>query len=178
MKGKVITLDERKARQYRPMVYRLLLFLLREHADAEEVTQETFLVAISKSPKMGTVTNYGAWLRSIARNLARNYARKRGNSPLLLGDGLLALAERHFVETGSDRDDRWNARRQALTSCIHKLSPRDHGLLLRRYESGERVKQIAEELAVEPNSLSKRLERIRGSLRKCINAALKGKPGD
>ena len=171
-------MDEREIRQYRSAVYRLLLFLLRDAEDAEEVAQETFLIAISRNPNADNVTNRGAWLRSIARNLARNHMRKRGNSPRLLGDDLLELAERHFVETGSDRDDVWDARRQALASCIHKLSPSDHSLVRRRYELGQRVKQIAEELGMEPNSLSKRLERIRGNLRKCISAASKGEPGD
>ena len=160
------------------MVYRFLLFLLRDPEQAEEVAQETFLVAISKGSDADNVTNCGAWLRSIARNLARNYMRKRGNSPRLLGDDFLELAERHFVETGSDRDDVWDARRQALASCIHGLSPSDRSLLRRRYELGARVKHIAEHLGMEANSLSKRLERIRGSLRKCINAALKGEPGE
>ena len=162
--------------QYRAMLCRFLLFLLRDRDDAEEIAQETFRVALSKGIDPQKGTNYGAWLRSIARNLARNHLRRK--SRWLLHGDILDLAESHFVQAGSDQDGLWEARRQALASCMQKLSESDHGLLRRRYEQGEKVKHMANDLGIEPNSLSKRLERIRESLRRCIDAALKEQPGD
>ena len=167
-------MDEIPLGQYRPMVYRFLLFLLRDREDAEEIAQETFRVAISKGHDAEKGTNYGAWLRSIARNLARNHVRKRSRRPLLLHGDVLAAAERRFVETGADQEDLWEARRQALAGCMQQLLDQDADLLRRRYELGEQVKQMARDLGMAPNSLSKKLERIREALRKCVHAALKG----
>lgn len=70
------------------MVYRFLLFLLREPEGADEIAQETFQVAITKGADPEKGTNYGAWLRSIARNLARNHMRKRRGVRPLLDDGI------------------------------------------------------------------------------------------
>jgi RNA polymerase sigma-70 factor (ECF subfamily) len=75
-------------------------------------------------------------------------------------------------------DDAWEARRHALASCVEKLPEEDRNLLLRRYQRGEKVKNLAAELGVEPNTLSKRLERVRAALGKCIEDALKEEPRD
>ena len=160
--------------QHWPMLYRFLLFLMRNRQDAEDLAQETFRVALTKGTDPQKGTNYGAWLRSIARNLARNHSRRRR---LLLSDDFLELAERRFVEAGSDRDDIWQARRQALTMCLGDLPGPERELVRRRYESGEKVQNMAQQLGLEPNTLSKRLERIRQRLAQCIERALKGGAG-
>lgn len=167
-------MDEIDLGQYRGMVYRFLLFLLRDPGASDDLSQETFSVALSRGPEPEKGSDYGAWLRSIARNLARNYVRKVRNSPLLVGESMLDLAERRFVEAGADRDGAWDARRRALGACMERLSEDNQGLLRDRYELARKVKQIAAGLGVEPNSVSKRLERIRESLRKCIEETLRG----
>lgn len=171
-------MEQDKLGQYRDMVYRFLLFLLRDLETAEDVTQETFQIAVSKGTNAEKGTNYGAWLRSIARNLARNRVRQHRSRQFLLHGDVLGLAESHFTATSSDQDDIWEARRQALAACMQKLSDDQRHLLRRRYELGENVQDVAGELCIAPNSLSKRLERIRETLRNCIDAALKGEPGE
>ena len=160
------------------MLYRFLLFLLRDREDAQDVTQDTFRVALSKGPDPAKGSDHGAWLRSIARNLARNHARKRHRRGLLLSDDFLEAAERHFVATGSDQDEVWETRRAALAACLEKLSDESRDLVRRRYERGERVQATAARLGVAPNTLSKRLERIRRGLRRCIDDALRGESRD
>ena len=157
------------------MVCRFLLFLLRDAEAADEITQETFRVALSKGADPAKGTNFGAWLRSIARNLVQNHLRKQRRRPLLLHQGVAELAERHFVGTGSDQDEVWEARKVALEACMRALSEDDRSLVGLRYASGRKVKEIAKEMAMEPNTLSKRLERIRTELRDCIDASLGGK---
>ena len=159
---------------YREGVYRLLLFLTRDSEAAEELTQETCTVALSKGPDPEKGANYGAWLRSIARNLLRNYQRKRRAKWLVFSDDLLESAEHRFVQAGADRDDQWESRRNALLSCIQKLPEAGRDLLLRRYQLGRSVTQIASDIGIEPGSLSKKLMTIRRILRDCINAALRG----
>jgi RNA polymerase sigma-70 factor (ECF subfamily) len=157
--------------QHWPMIYRFLLFLIRNREDAEDLAQETFRVALSKGTDPQKGMNYGAWLRSIARNLARNHSRRRR---WFLPDDFLDLAERRFVESGSDRDDIWTARRQALASCLERLANAERDLVRRRYESGEKVQDMARQLGLGPNTVSKRLERIRQQLAQCIERKAKG----
>jgi len=160
--------------QHEGMVYRFALFLTQDPQAAEEVTQETFRIALTKGTDPAKGTNYGAWLRTIAKNVLRNYRRSQRSNWLIFNSEIVELAEARFVASGSDRDDAWEARRRALRTCIEKLPAPDQELLLRRYETGEKVKTIAARLGKEPNSLSKRLERIREALRHCIDSTLEG----
>jgi RNA polymerase sigma-70 factor (ECF subfamily) len=159
---------------YRGGVCRFLLFLTQSKEIADEMTQETFRVALAKGTDPGKGANYGAWLRSIAKNLVRNYQRKQHAQWLFFSSELVDLAEQGFLQAGGVRDDYWEALRSALLSCIQKLSDASRSLLLRRYKLRQTVKEIALGLGIEPNSLSKRLERIRQSLRDCIRSVLKG----
>jgi RNA polymerase sigma-70 factor (ECF subfamily) len=160
------------------MLCRFLLFLLHHPDDAEELTQETFRIALAKGPDPRKGTDYGAWLRSIARNLARNHIRKQRRRHLVLDDDIVQQAEARFVETGADQDALWQARREALGACIEKLSGDERALLRRRYEQGHGVGHMARELGIQPNTLSKRLERIRKKLAACIDHALQGQAVD
>ena len=156
-------------RQHWAMLYRFLLYLLGDRHDAQDLTQETFRVALAKGPDPAKGSNIGAWLRSIARNLARNHARKRHGRALLLSDDFLEAAERRFVGL---------ARRAALAGCLEKLSDENRDLVRRRYERGARVQATAARLGIAPNTLSKRLERVRQGLRRCIADALRGESRD
>jgi len=71
-------------------------------------------------------------------------------------------------------DDAWAARRRALEDCVEKLSPEERGLLRRRYALREPVQEMARRGRLAPNTLSKRLQRIRDRLYTCIEDALKG----
>jgi RNA polymerase sigma-70 factor (ECF subfamily) len=156
-------------------VYRFILLLTQDREIAEEITQETFKVAVSKGPDPEKGTHYGAWLRAIAKNLLRNYRRKQLARWVIANTELVDLAEDRLSQTGADRDDVWDARKSALLSCIQRLSEENRRLLLRRYQLGQTVNYIALDIGLEPNTSSKRLERIRLALRDCIVLALKGR---
>jgi len=159
---------------YREGLYRLLLFLTQNTEAADELTQETFKVALSKGTNPDKGEDYGAWLRSIARNLVLKYREKRARRWLVFSSEVLELAEDRFVQAGAERDDQWESRRKALLSCIQKLPEAGRTLLLRRYQLGESVKQMASDIGIEPGSLSRKFICIRRILRDCINAVLRG----
>ena len=167
-------MDHPKLEHHWPMLYRFLLFLLHDREDARDVAQETYRIALAKGPDPQKGSDHGAWLRSIARNLARNHIRKRRRQGTLLPPDFLELAEARFLATGAHHDDLWHARQQALGACLEKLPEPDRQLIRRRYELGHKVQRIAQSLRIEPNTLSKRLSRIRTSLRRCIESTLKG----
>lgn len=94
--------------------------------------------------------------------------------PLLLKDDFLELAEKRFLDSASDEDTVWEKRLAALQRCLGKLSNADRDLVRRRYAAREKVKEIAQRMAINPNAMSKKLERIRALLRNCIDAVIKG----
>ena len=163
---------------YREGVYRLVLFLTQNAEAAHELTQETYAVALSKGVDPQKGEDYGAWLRSIARNLVLKYREKQGRKWLVFSSEIMELAKHRFVRAGAERDEQWESLRNALLSCIQKLPETGRTLLLRRYELGERVKQMASDIGIEPRSLTKRFMSIRRSLRDCINSVMARRRSD
>src|SRR3954469_436604 len=58
-------------------LYRTARRLTRDHADAEDLVQETFLKAFRAADRFEPGTNLRAWLFTILHNTARNRARDR-----------------------------------------------------------------------------------------------------
>ncbi|WP_034630628.1 RNA polymerase sigma factor SigX [Desulfotruncus alcoholivorax] len=59
--------------QYYPFVCRQLTYLLGNRAEAEDITQETFIKLYHSPPP--DYQNIGGWLARVATNLAYNYMR-------------------------------------------------------------------------------------------------------
>ena len=157
-----------------PMVRRFLTFLTQDPAAAEEIAQETFRIAIEKVADRAAVGDCGAWLRGVAKNVARNHMRKKRGRWVIFDSGLVEMAEQRFVALAADQDTFWESRRRVLNSCMRMLPEEDRRLILRRYERRQMVHEIAAEIGVKPDTLSKRLERLRDALRKCVEEHLKG----
>lgn len=91
-------------------VYRFALSLTRDHGRAEDVTSETFRRALAK---LSTYDDRGhpfsAWLFTIARNVARDGARKDRRQTALLdhdvpqdewpGDGMIRIEDARLVRS-------------------------------------------------------------------------------
>ena len=163
---------EEIAQQWR-MTHRFALFLTHDAELAEELAQEAFRVALASERVPPNEAERGAWLRGVVRNLARNAMRKRRRQWVFFNSDAADAAERHFLASGGGRDAAWDERREALSGCMEKLPAPDRELVHTRYQDGVAVQDMAAARGVEPNTLSKRLERIREALRECIERALR-----
>ena len=68
---------EMLVREYEAGVFRLALSILGDPAEANEVTQETFLSALRALPSYEEKKSFKAWLYTIAVNHSRSHLRKR-----------------------------------------------------------------------------------------------------
>jgi len=71
------TVMEAMVVEYRTPVYRLALSILRDPADAQDVTQDTFIQAAAGLHTYQVGTNFKAWLLRIAINNCHMIQRKR-----------------------------------------------------------------------------------------------------
>ena len=168
-------MDQQGAAGQREELFHFLLFLTQNRELADEVTQETFKQVLAEGLSPEHIRDYGEQLRVIAKNILRNHRRRWSRQGLVFNSDMVEMAEGYFVQAGANQDDAWEARKKALLSCIGRLSETNRGLLNRRYEEGQDVKDIAGAVGMEPNTLSKRLERIRIALRDCVRILLGGK---
>ena len=68
-------------RQHARLVYRIVYGVLRNHHEAEDATQETFMRVLRYGKKLGKVEDHKSWLARIAWRIAvdrsRQHSRKR-----------------------------------------------------------------------------------------------------
>lgn len=154
--------------QYWAPVYRLLVRLVGDPAEAEDLTLETFLRLYQRPPAAGEGFNLGGWLHRVATNLGlhsiRSYKR-RENYELSAGkDALERSTLDHPAEILAGKEDNRLAR-----LALSQMKEQQARLLILRY-SGMAYKEIAAELGVSPTSIGPLLVRAERDFEKrCRN---------
>jgi len=154
-------------------IYRYILTLVGNHADAEELFQQTNLTLWKTWDRYDAEREFVPWACGIAHNHVRNFVRKKENQQVLLSHELLQqLGERRM-----EHDEVLERRKEALATCMEKLTDQQKQLVERCYSGEESIKTTAEELGKTPNALYKTLRRIRAVLHDCISKVTgAGKP--
>lgn len=171
----LVSQEERKTRftslfnTHKKGVFTYLLALTGDFAAAEDALQEASIVMWQKFPDFQEGTNFAAWARKIACNMAlrgRKEASKR--LPVFSSQFLDAIAE------ASMAGEEHRARRgRALAGCMRKLSQSDRELLAHRYgDDGLTAKNVAATLDRPVNTVYKALRRIRTGLQECVRRTL------
>ncbi|MCM8816484.1 MAG: RNA polymerase sigma factor [Candidatus Omnitrophica bacterium] len=75
---------EEFVRRYERMVYGIAYRFLNNHQDAEDVTQETFLIAFRKLKELKKSGSLNAWVYKIALNATREVMRKKQRKKKLM----------------------------------------------------------------------------------------------
>lgn len=152
-------------------VFRTVRGLLRSAAEAEDVTQDAMLIALTSldrySPRSGT--RFAAWLTTIAVNTARRRFRRR--RPELTATGELPDLPAADADFGDDLDSA--RQRAALTQAVAQLEPREREIVSLRYGAELNAAEIAAQLRMEPANVRKILERTRARLGERIEALMR-----
>jgi RNA polymerase sigma-70 factor (ECF subfamily) len=160
-------------REHHRMVTAYLHSLLGNWADAAEMTQETFKTAYARIDSFDTTRPVGPWLRGIARNLALNFHRKHARRPEFLQDtGVMEAVYALFDEPRGD--EAWEARLQAMDTCIERLPEQQRSAVRLHYGEDESAKSIAVRLSVTEKTIFQTLWRARLNLKLCIETLLRG----
>ncbi len=155
-------------------VYGFAMSLTRQHALADDVTQETFISAFRSISKMRG-GNFRAWLLRIARNKAydhfRRQSRRRESSVDEDDTPFLAMLtddnpSPHAVAVNSELRD-------ALEHCVGGLSDEHREVIVLIDVQGQSYDDVSSVCDVNIGTVKSRLNRARRRVRDC----LKGFPG-
>ena len=165
------TARQRLYRQHVNRVFRTVRALLRSDAEAEDVTQDAMLIALTSldrySPRAGT--RFAAWLTTIAVNTARRRFRRR--RPELTATGELPEIAAAEADLGDDVD--LARHRAALLLALAELEPREREIVSLRYGSDLNATEIAAQTGIGAANVRKILERARSRLAERIEALMK-----
>lgn len=153
-------------RAHQDGLFRFLLGMLRNHHDAEEVTQETFLSAYKHLGRFEGRSSFGTWLRRIAHNLAIDRQRRKR----LGKQHVDQVVENDVVDVSGDPSEQVLAgeSRTLVWKCIETLATEHRQILLMREIHGMDYSEIAGELGLPIGTVRSRLHRARCELRQSL----------
>lgn len=145
-----------------------ILTLVPNYCEAEEILQETHIRLWEERDRYTPGSDFAAWAHRVAYFQVLTWRKKRGRQRLVFSDELIKdLSAR--VEGASKHS---GERHEALLQCLSELSDRSRQLLANVYGEGHRVKDIAQQTGRTAESLYKVVQRLRVTLRNCIEQRL------
>jgi RNA polymerase sigma-70 factor (ECF subfamily) len=160
---------------YRAKMLAVALSVIRNHADAEEVAQDTFIRAHRGLVNFRGDSSLATWLHRIAFNLARNrywyfFRRHRHATQSLdhvFGDeGTRTLAD--LLADSVPDPAREAANREFfrhVTACMNKLSAHQREILTQRNFQDNSYEEISKKLSISLGTVKSRIARARANLR-------------
>jgi RNA polymerase sigma-70 factor, ECF subfamily len=160
--------------RYQNRIYRYLLRLVREPADADDLFQQTWLRVTEKIRSFDTSRNFDAWLFTVARNLAFDHLRRlrpssldqpvRDDSP---GDTMVSrLAS---ADPGPFDQMLAGERARLLAGALENLPVSYREVLSLRFEEEMKLEEIAAVLAAPLSTVKSRLRRSLEQLRETLD---------
>lgn len=137
----------------------------------DDLSQDAFVWAWKKIEDFQPGTDFGAWVREIARNLVRNELRKESRRQRLIGEHtatLLAAQDADAAESTAP-DEQVVA---ALRGCVNLLPERSRALVQQRYFEDQNPGTIASRAGKSSNEIRQQLFRIRKLLMDCMEKKL------
>ena len=135
-------------------VYRYTYAVLGNHADAEDVTQTTFVNALRALERGETPQNASAWLIAIAQNVVRQRWRQAASRP----------AEVELVHDVPDTPAEEDIEVDELVRALQRIPPAQREALVMRELEGRSYNEIAGLLGLTTSALETLLFRARRSL--------------
>lgn len=159
-------------RRYQRAAYLVALGVTREHADAEDVAQEAFLVALERLEECRDPTRFAGWLTTIVKNRARNLLRREQ-----LREGEPVPFQVPSGTPGPDRETERAMLRGALAQAVGQLSPLQREVVLLHDLEGWKHREIAERLGMPSGTVRSHLHFARRRLREILGEAIDPRTG-
>lgn len=164
---------EAAVRAHARLVYRVAYLVLRNHHDAEDAVQDTFLRVLRNRKSLSGVRDQRAWLARIAWRVALDRTRRATGVPLDQAAG--AVAGLCAAGAGAEEIASTKEMTTLLNQMISSL-PRDLREAVTLSTVGEMTSaEIAAVLDIPEGSVRTRLFRARRLLREKLSSVLEGR---
>ena len=149
----------------------LLAFIRSIQSDqsaAEDVWQETMLVAWRRIDDYDTTRPFGPWLRGIAQKIVLAKFSKPNRMTITDPESLEYLSHR-FESVQQLNGDTLDEKLDSLRDCIEGLSEHERQCIEMRYSQDLKPSQLCEQLGIALETVKKRLVRAKQRLIDCMD---------
>jgi RNA polymerase sigma-70 factor (ECF subfamily) len=167
--------------RYQSKMFAVAFSHLKNHADAEEIAQDTFIRAYRGLAQFRGDSSLSTWLHRITVNLASNrywhFFRRRRHLTQSLDEPLGETNSATLADVVST--DAPGPAREAMISefsllvatCVERLAPDSREILSLRNNLNNSYEEIATSLGIKVGTVKSRIARSRGRLRELIAQA-------
>ena len=135
----------------------------------DDVIQEASVIMWQKLSQLDDEEGFLPWGKVIVRFHCYRCLEQRKRKGAAFSDGLIAI----LADEAEGIDEAEHSkRRQALESCLGKLSHSQRELVFAPYLHHGRITELAEHGGTSANALYKKLGRLRDRLRNCVKERL------
>jgi RNA polymerase sigma-70 factor (ECF subfamily) len=166
------TLFEILVREHGEMLNVFLRCSVQSPQLADELFQETIVVAWRNMEKFDTERSFGRWLRGIARKLILAEYRKRSQGVLLLDERALDRVDDRCDQLHRRPGDTLQEKLAGLRECIAILPDKFRRAVELRYMEDVRGARLAARLETTAENAKKLLQRGRQRLLNCLQNKL------
>ncbi len=154
-------------------LYSYALILSHNHADAEDLVQETYVRAMQAMGRLRADSNIKSWLFTILRNIWLNQIRKRRTSPQMVEVDAEDGFANEIVEPSKDSHEIYVSQieREQVRRAIQKLPVEFREIILLREYEELSYQEIASVLDCPAGTVMSRLGRARSKLRALLSAS-------
>ena len=157
--------------KYQPRLFNAMVHFLRNQAEAEDVVQDAFVLALTKLESFKGNSQFYTWLYRIAHNAAISKLRKkRPTMSLDHGTGDEQSPGFAVPDQGERPGERMekDEQIQCLMDAMERLSDEHRSILILREMEGMDYEAIAGVLQLPVGTVRSRLHRARGCLREMM----------
>jgi len=156
--------------RYQRDVLRIVTATLYDRSQSEDLVQQVFVNAFMHLADFQTGRDFGAWLRTIARNAVREHLRKNARYERRLKVYGELLSHRWENEDRAEEFD--ESLRRALEECLQRLPDKAAQAVRLRYHEGLDFAAMATNMDSSSGALRNLLSRVRVRLRECIERGM------
>lgn len=153
-------------KKYGAFCHSVALNVLSTKSDAEECVNDTYLQAWNRIPPQRPV-KLGTWLGRVVRNIAINLWKKNRRQKRYAGIEQFFDELQDCIPSPKSVDCEIEEKElaEAISEWLLSLSKSDRILFTRRYWFGKSLNELAKEAGTKPNSLAKRMYKLRQALK-------------
>jgi RNA polymerase sigma-70 factor, ECF subfamily len=153
-----------------PMLLAYSRAICNDHHTAEDVVQETALIASRNLHNLFEEADFAGWLKAIARRQALAMRRKSARLQPVI-ESAIEKAYENPAPTATHPE------RAALTECLELLSDRAGQIVRAHYFDGAAISEMATSFKLNPNTLKTILLRARQALENCVQRQMRSEEG-
>lgn len=149
-------------------VYNKCLGFSKSQGEAEDLTQDVFLMVFIKLGSFKGTSKFSSWIYAFTYNFCVNYVNRNKQRKMNDKSDSISNSGKQFALEVED-NDLLNLRSHKLKRALELINPEDKKILLLKYQDDVPIKELAKLLNLSDSAVKMRLKRSKTRIMEVYN---------